>query len=132
MSKGLSPFCDLDPIWPESSGSNRIRIHNMGYGIKIQMLLCAGFKPNMYRLMQTTGKTLEMAVNFTKLFHAKRNRQQFFVFPSQIGISASSSLLNLSGHQFKCYQSPVFVFEVQFNFCTTQFSLLLTFLTYFF
>jgi hypothetical protein len=34
----------------------------------------SGFKPNMYRLMQTTGKTLEMAVNFTKLFHAKRNR----------------------------------------------------------
>jgi hypothetical protein len=30
----------------------------------------------MYRLMQTTGKTLEMAVNFTKLFHAKRNRDK--------------------------------------------------------
>jgi hypothetical protein len=64
---------------------------NMGYrtayGINA-MLLCAGFKPNMYRLMQTTGKTLEMAVNFTKLFHAKRNRQQFFYFPSQICINA--------------------------------------------
>jgi hypothetical protein len=39
------------------------------------LMWCAGFKPNMYRLMQTTGKTLEMAVNFTKLFHAKRNRK---------------------------------------------------------
>jgi hypothetical protein len=68
--------------------------HGLPYGIKIQMLFCAGFKPNMYRLMQTTGKTLEMAVNFTKLFHAKRNRQQFFVFPSQIDISAVSPLLN--------------------------------------
>ena len=34
----------------------------------------AGFKPNMYRMMQTSGKPIEMAVHYTKLFHAKRNR----------------------------------------------------------
>ena len=55
----------------------------------------AGFKPNMYRLMQLSGKVafvfvfsfefvfaeihpfcqaLELAINFTQLFHAKRNR----------------------------------------------------------
>ena len=52
----------------------------------------AGFKPNMYRLMQLSGKVgswwltlgknyctslfqaLELAINYTQLFHAKRNR----------------------------------------------------------
>ena len=34
----------------------------------------AGFKPNMYRLMQISGKAIEMAINYTSLFHAKRNR----------------------------------------------------------
>ena len=34
----------------------------------------AGFKPNVYRLMQISGKPIEMAVNYTHLFHAKRNR----------------------------------------------------------
>ena len=34
----------------------------------------SGFKPNMYRLMQMTGKALELAINYTSLFHSKRNR----------------------------------------------------------
>ena len=34
----------------------------------------AGFKPNMYRLMQISGKALELAINYTSLFHTKRNR----------------------------------------------------------
>lgn len=35
------------------------------------------FKPNMYRLMQMSGKPLPVAVPFTPLFHAKRNRVEF-------------------------------------------------------
>ena len=38
----------------------------------------AGFKPNMYRLMQISGKALELAINYTSLFHTKRNRVEIY------------------------------------------------------
>jgi hypothetical protein len=83
---------------------------NMGYrtayGINA-MLLCAGFKPNMYRLMQTTGKTLEMAVNFTKLFHAKRNRFQLLSFLLRSAFIAMSSLFKWA---ISLKINPVYVF----------------------
>jgi hypothetical protein len=34
----------------------------------------AGFKPNMYRVLQMSGNPLRVALNSTPLFHAKRNR----------------------------------------------------------
>ena len=34
----------------------------------------AGFKPNMYRLLQMSGNPLRVALNSTPLFHAKQNR----------------------------------------------------------
>ena len=95
---------------------------NMGYrtayGINA-MLLCAGFKPNMYRLMQTTGKTLEMAVNFTKLFHAKRNRQQFLSFLLRLTLVQCPPYfvevaINLISIQFMCSFTPK---EIGNSFC---------------
>ena len=42
----------------------------------------SGFKPNLYRLMQMSGKALEMTINYTKLFHAARNRVELIAdFP---------------------------------------------------
>lgn len=52
-----------------------------------------GFKPNMYRLMQLSGKALELAVNYTKLFHAKRNRVEIISdFPTGNDAEIISSL----------------------------------------
>ena len=69
----------------------------------------AGFKPNMYRLMQVTGqmipgppfntcmqvsgKPIEMAINYTPLFHAKRNRVEIITdFPDGNEAEVLSSL----------------------------------------
>jgi len=53
----------------------------------------SGFKPNMYRLMQLSGKALELAVNYTKLFHAKRNRVEIISdFPTGNDAEIISSL----------------------------------------
>jgi len=53
----------------------------------------AGFKPNMYRMMQTSGKPIEMAVHYTKLFHAKRNRVELISdFPEGNEAECLSSL----------------------------------------
>ena len=35
------------------------------------------FKPNMYRLMQLSGQAKSVAVQYTPLFHAMRNRVEF-------------------------------------------------------
>lgn len=47
-------------------------IHDIDLDTMAQDL--AGFKPNMYREMQITGRYHELALNHTKLFHAKKNR----------------------------------------------------------
>jgi len=53
----------------------------------------AGFKPNVYRLMQMSGKPIEMAVNYTHLFHAKRNRVELISdFPEGNDAEVLSSL----------------------------------------
>merc|ERR1719319_706489 len=53
----------------------------------------AGFKPNMYRLMQLSGKALELAINFTHLFHAPRNRVELISdFPDGNDAEVLSSL----------------------------------------
>jgi len=53
----------------------------------------AGFKPNMYRLMQLSGKALELAINYTQLFHAKRNRVEIISdFPDGNDAEVLSSL----------------------------------------
>ena len=74
----------------------------------------AGFKPNMYRLMQLSGKVasllyffcvcvfaeihpfcqaLELAINYTQLFHAKRNRVEIISdFPDGNDAEVLSSL----------------------------------------
>jgi len=53
----------------------------------------AGFKPNLYRLMQSTGKALEMTINYTKLFHAPRNRVELISdFPEGNDAQVLSSL----------------------------------------
>jgi len=53
----------------------------------------AGFKPNMYRLMQISGKAIEMAINYTSLFHAKRNRVEIISdFPEGNDAEVLSSL----------------------------------------
>ena len=52
------------------------------------------FKPNMYRIMQISGKPLAAAVQHTKLFHAKRNRVEIIDdFPEKNEAEAISSLL---------------------------------------
>ena len=52
------------------------------------------FKPNMYRIMQVSGKPLTDAVQHTKLFHAKRNRVEIIDdFPEKNEAEAISSLL---------------------------------------
>ena len=51
------------------------------------------FKPNMYRLMQISGKPLPVAVQYTPLFHAKRNRVEFICdFPEDDEAEIISSL----------------------------------------
>jgi len=53
----------------------------------------AGFKPNMYRLMQISGKALELAINYTSLFHTKRNRVEIISdFPEGNDAEVLSSL----------------------------------------
>jgi len=53
----------------------------------------AGFKPNVYRLMQISSKPIEMAVNYTHLFHAKRNRVEIISdFPDGNDAEVMSSL----------------------------------------
>merc|ERR1719270_3275300 len=53
----------------------------------------AGFKPNVYRLMQISSKPIEMAVNHTHLFHAKRNRVEIISdFPEGNDAEVLSSL----------------------------------------
>jgi len=53
----------------------------------------SGFKPNMYRLMQMTGKALELAINYTSLFHTKRNRVEIVSdFPDGNDAEVLSSL----------------------------------------
>ena len=53
----------------------------------------AGFKPNVYRLMQISRKPIEMAVNYTHLFHAKRNRVEIISdFPDGNDAEVLSSL----------------------------------------
>eukprot|EP00090_Calanus_glacialis_P006803 TRINITY_DN15300_c0_g1_i1.p1 TRINITY_DN15300_c0_g1~~TRINITY_DN15300_c0_g1_i1.p1 ORF type:complete len:707 (+),score=213.18 TRINITY_DN15300_c0_g1_i1:85-2205(+) len=53
----------------------------------------AGFKPNMYRLMQISGKALELAINYTSLFHTKRNRVEIISdFPDGNDAEVLSSL----------------------------------------
>jgi len=52
----------------------------------------AGFKPNLYRLMQISGKAY-LAVNYTRLFHAKRNRIELISdFPAENDAEIISSL----------------------------------------
>jgi len=120
MSEGRSPLWDSDLTWSVSSRLNRIRVPTwvtVRRTVLIQMLVCAGFKPNMYRLMQTTGKTLEMAINFTKLFHAKRNRQQFLSFLLRLELVWCRYL---SEHQFKSIQFMYLRFNtisVPLSFC---------------
>ena len=51
------------------------------------------FKPNMYRLMQISGKPLPVAVQYTPLIHAKRNRVQYICdFPKNNEAEIISSL----------------------------------------
>jgi len=47
-------------------------VHDLDLGTMSEDL--SGFKPNLYRLMQISGKALELAINYTSLFHSKRNR----------------------------------------------------------
>ena len=66
-------------------------IHDLDLGTLGQDL--AGFKPNVYRLMQISGKPIEMAVNYTHLFHAKRNRVELISdFPEGNHAEVLSSL----------------------------------------
>jgi len=66
-------------------------IHDLALDAMSQDL--SGFKPNMYRLMQLSGKALELAVNYTKLFHAKRNRVEIISdFPTGNDAEIISSL----------------------------------------
>jgi len=66
-------------------------IHDLDLSTLAQDLL--GFKPNLYRLMQMSGKALEMTINFTKLFHAPRNRVELIAdFPSGNDAQVLSSL----------------------------------------
>ena len=52
------------------------------------------FKPNIYRIMQISGKPLENGFQSTKLFHAKRNRVEIVAdFPENNEAEAISSLL---------------------------------------
>jgi len=68
-----------------------ILVHDLDLGTMAQDL--AGFKPNMYRLMQMSGKAFEQAVTFTRLFHAKRNRIELIAdFPEQNDAEIISSL----------------------------------------
>ena len=54
------------------SGRYLVVVHDLDLHTMSEDL--AGFKPNMYRLMQISGKALELAINYTSLFHTKRNR----------------------------------------------------------
>jgi WD repeat-containing protein 32 len=68
-----------------------VTIHDLDLAAMSEDL--AGFKPNMYRLMQLSGKALELAVNYTRLFHAKRNRVEIISdFPTGNDAEIISSL----------------------------------------
>ena len=54
------------------SGRYLVVVHDLDLGTMSEDL--SGFKPNLYRLMQISGKALELAINYTSLFHSKRNR----------------------------------------------------------
>lgn len=52
-----------------------------------------GFKPNMYRLLQLSGKKITDQTKFTRLFKAKRNRIEFLTdFPDEDDAEMISSL----------------------------------------
>lgn len=55
-----------------TAGGYIMIIHNLDFTTLNQDL--AGFKPNMYRLMQISQTPISLATSFTHLFTAKRNR----------------------------------------------------------
>ena len=62
-----------------SLGTLAIALSGFDLHILLLMLLCLGFKPNMYHLMQVSGKAFEQAVTYTRYF--KVQRQGFFKLP---------------------------------------------------
>ncbi|XP_032783070.2 DDB1- and CUL4-associated factor 10 [Daphnia magna] len=55
-----------------TAGGYIMIIHNLDFATLNQDL--AGFKPNMYRLMQISQTPISLATNFSHLFRSKRNR----------------------------------------------------------
>ncbi len=55
-----------------TAGGYIMIIHNLDFSTLNQDL--AGFKPNMYRLMQISQTPISLATNFSHLFTSKRNR----------------------------------------------------------
>ncbi|CAB0012685.1 unnamed protein product [Nesidiocoris tenuis] len=76
-----------------TTGGYLILIHNLDLRTLAQDL--AGFKPNMYRLMQLSRTTIPVAANFTHLFskRRKKNRIEFLTdFPDGDDAEVVSSL----------------------------------------
>jgi WD repeat-containing protein 32 len=55
-----------------TAGGYIMVIHNLDFATLNQDL--AGFKPNMYRLMQISQTPISLATDFSHLFTSKRNR----------------------------------------------------------
>jgi len=70
MRMRLTPDCSKMILC--TAGGYIMIIHNLDFSTLNQDL--AGFKPNMYRLMQISQTPISLATNFTHLFTAKRNR----------------------------------------------------------
>jgi len=90
MRMRMTQACDKMVI--STMNSYMMIIHDLNLQTLAQDL--KDFKPNMYRLMQISGKPLAAAVTHTKLFHAKRNRVEIIDdFPEKNEAEAISSLL---------------------------------------
>jgi len=89
MRMRLSP--DSDKMIISTSEGFLMVIHDVDLNTMDKDL--EGFKPDVYREMQETRGYHEMALNFTKLFHAKKNRVELIAdFPAGDEAKTISSL----------------------------------------